>query len=168
MKTIAALLLGLAACGHEHGCDYRLHGVCVAVEAADPATKTLWSSPEMQGEVEQDIETGLAFWALPWTDLQGWTVLLRDREVECGCTPRMGGCTDPDERTIAVYGVATYFCQSGAVRATQLCPGLLLLHELGHIKHLDPLHREADWGPEQDMRLEATVLCLTRRTGYGC
>jgi hypothetical protein len=83
--------------------------------------------------VDRSLERATAYWSAPPDALRGWLVTLEDREVECNGA-RASGCTSWRRGTLRVQ-VLDPACPETAQ----------LVHEVGHVVHDDPGHRDAGW-----------------------
>jgi hypothetical protein len=92
--------------------------------------------------VDRALARGLAYWSAPPDLLRGWLITYEDREVECNGA-RASGCTSWRQGTLRLQ-VLDAACPETAQ----------LVHELGHVVHHDPRHRDARWSREAEQ--EAT------------
>ncbi len=86
--------------------------------------------------VRAQAEWGLAYWDVPGSVLDGWTVRLTEEAVDCGTCMRGAGCTDYASRTISVIW-------------QPYCGAAPLPHEIGHVAfpgvpHSDPRFAAVD------------------------
>jgi hypothetical protein len=105
--------------------------------------------------VDRALGAAIAYWSAPPEVLRGWLVTLEDREVQCNGAPA-SGCTSWRRGTLRVQ-VLDPACPETAQ----------LVHELGHVVHDDPGHRDRAWC--RDAEQEATR-ALVREPGAsaGC
>ena len=92
--------------------------------------------------VDRALDRAIGYWSAPPDALRGWLVTLEDHEVECNGAPA-SGCTSWRRGTLRVQ-VLDPACPETAQ----------LVHELGHVVHQDPGHRERGWC--RDAEQEAT------------
>ncbi len=110
--------------------DLRSDGIPVVMPRASMRT------PEFEARIAKVIDTGLAYWHVPRSALDGWRIVFVEEASRCSATEAATGCNDQASHTITVL-LSSHEPISTCIEETSL------LHELGHLRFVD--HSQHEW-----------------------